>query len=111
MGFRYYEKYSFTDENALAKIKLNNIVIQTVLTNKFIDTAPSYLLECFKSGLYIKYVKKNSPYKGRGISSFYKTPEDKKEAKKNHYIKYYISHKISKIGSSLEHPLPVIAKN
>jgi len=100
--FDTMKKYYFSNENDIAKIKINNIIIQTDLSNKFIDDAKPDLLECIKSGLYIKFVKKSCPYKGRGRPSLIITPEEKLEAKREYYRKYYDAHKIRK-------SLPVVA--
>ena len=95
--FDTMKKYNFTDENAFAKIKINNIVIQTTLNNKFIDNASPDILECLKSGLSIKFAKKYCCRVGR--PPIHITQEEKAEARKSDRKKYYSTHKMIKINS------------
>ena len=98
-NFDNMKKYKFDDENAFDKVKI--VVIQTNINNKLIDSLPIELLECLKSGLYIKYIKKIAPYKGHGRPTSNKSEEEKAEERKIRQRKYYYSHKLVKIEPSL----------
>ena len=92
-NFNTMEKIQYSNPNALAKIFVNNTVLQTQLTNKFIDNCPPKILNCLKIGItkfLLNFTKKGRPCK-------YVSDEERNEHKKEYDKKYYEQHKKSSV--------------
>ena len=88
------EKIQYSDPNAFAKILVNTTVLQTKLTNQFIDTCPPKILSCLRFGIakfLLNFTKRGRPCK-------YMTDEERNEHKKEYDKKYYEQHKKSTVS-------------